>query len=229
MKMNQSDVKFYQNNPCLIIRDVNELFCEIQLNTHFAANIEAEYYCTPSECRSPMSSGEAAEEEYEQAQAIISDIQEEEHSIICMVEKRLLHDAPIEATSIISLQKEIDKQKDEFFATKELHEEWRLASKSLKSQVEVLQHEIEVLQLAREAESNIRDTAKAGLNKLSIRFSKMVVDIDKYQFKNKQVSMGTYNELENRSCKLAALEKGGVDNWEWYEDSLKNAGLMDND
>ena len=81
LTLNQSDVKFYQNNPCLIIRDVNELFCEIQLNTHFAANIEAEYYCTPSECRSPMSSGEAAEEEYEQAQAIISDIQEEEHSM----------------------------------------------------------------------------------------------------------------------------------------------------
>ena len=109
--MESKEIKFYQNNPCLIIRDVNELFCEIQLNTHFAANIEAEHYCTPSECRSPMSSGEAAQEEYDQAQAILEDIQDEEHSIICMIEKRLLHDAPIEANTINSLTRHIDDQK----------------------------------------------------------------------------------------------------------------------
>jgi len=53
--VSDKQIKFYMNNPCVIIRDINEEFCEIQLNTHFAANIEAENYCTPSECRSPMS------------------------------------------------------------------------------------------------------------------------------------------------------------------------------
>lgn len=28
-------------------------------------------------------------------------------------------------------------------------------------------------------------------------------------------------ELEKRDEKLSALESGGVDNWEWYEDSLE--------
>lgn len=222
-----TDVKFYQNNPCLIIRDVNELFCEIQLNTHFAANIEAEYYCTPSECRPPLSSNN--EEEYEQAQAIIEDIQNEEHSIICMVEKRLLHDSPIEANTINSLAKEIKRQSAEFTATKDLHEEWQASLKSLQSQAESLRVEISALELSREANENIRKTTKSGLNKMCLRFNKILVDIGKYERGSKQVSMGTYNELENRSCRLAALEKGGVDNWEWYEDSLKNAGLIDND
>jgi len=215
-------IKFYQNNPCLIIRDVNEAFCEIQLNTHFAANIEAEFYCTPSECMSPMSSGERAEEEYEQAQAIIEDIQSEEHSIICMVEKRLLHDKPVEATTIISLQKEIDKQKAEFLSTKELHDEWVNSSKVLKLKAESLQAEIKALELSREAELNLRDTAKNGVKKLSEQYSKLLVQIG---YGNTKITMHEYNELEKRDATLRALEAGGVDNWEWYSESLKNAGI----
>lgn len=223
--MNQADIKFYQNNPCLIVRDVNELFCEIQLNVHFAANMESEYYCTPSEFRSPMSSHDNGEEQ-EGIQAIIDDIQKEEHSIICMVEKRLLHDSPIEANTINSLAKEIKRQSAEFEATKDLHEEWQASLKSLKSQAESLRVEISALELSREANENLRKTTKSGLNKMCLRFNKILVDIGKYERGSKQVSMGTYNELENRSCRLAALEKGGVDNWEWYEESLKNAGLI---
>lgn len=30
-----------------------------------------------------------------------------------------------------------------------------------------------------------------------------------------------YNSLQRDSQKLAALEAGGVDNWEWYSESLK--------
>jgi len=221
------EIKFYQNNPCLIIRDVNEYFCEIQLNTHFAANIEAEYYCTPSECRAPLSGGEAVQEEYEQAQAIIEEIQSEEHSIICMVEKRLLHDEPIEANTINSLAKEIKKQSEEFLLTKELHKEWQESLQSLQSKAKSLQVEISALELSREANENLRNTTKSGLNKMCLRFNKILVDIGKYERGSKQVTMGAYNALENRSCTLAALEKGGVDNWEWYEESLKNAGLKD--
>jgi hypothetical protein len=215
-------IKFYQNNPCLIIRDVNEVFCEIQLNTHFAANIEAEYYCTPAECFSPMSSGERAQEEYDQAQSIIDDIQSEEHSIICMVEKRLLHDAPIEANTINSLQREIDKQKAEFLSTKELHEEWVNSSKVLKLKAESLQAEIKALELSREAELKLRDTAKDGVKKLSDQYSKLLVQIG---YGNTKISMHEYNELEKRDAILRALEAGGVDNWDWYDESLKNANL----
>jgi len=220
----KTEIKFYQNNPCLIIRDVNEAFCEIQLNTHFAANIEAEYYCTPSECRAPLSGGEAAREEYDQAQAIIEDIQSEEHSIICMVEKRLLHDKPVEANTIIGLQRDIEKQKAEFLSTKELHEEWRASSKALKLQSESLQAEINSLKLSREAELNLRDTAKAGVKKLSDQYNKLLVQIG---YGNTKISMHEYNELEKRDATLRALEAGGVDNWEWYGESLKKAKLIE--
>lgn len=36
-------------------------------------------------------------------------------------------------------------------------------------------------------------------------------------------------EVQARLNKLNALEAGGVDNWEWYEQSLEDAGLLDED
>jgi ferritin len=32
-------------------------------------------------------------------------------------------------------------------------------------------------------------------------------------------------ELDERDAVLTALEAGGVDNWEWYDASLEDAGL----
>lgn len=216
-------IKFYQNNPCVIIRDVNELFVEIQLNTHFAANIEAAHYCTPSECRAPMSGGEAAQEEYDQAQSIIEDIQDEEHSIICMVEKRLLHDSPIEANTINSLQKEIDKQKAELSTIKDLHAEWSKSVSGLKLSEKALKLEVAALNLSLEALTNIRRDSQNCVEKLSVTRDQILIQIGAF---GPRITTGEFNALEKRDAILTALDAGGVDNWDWYSESLKNAGLV---
>lgn len=38
-----------------------------------------------------------------------------------------------------------------------------------------------------------------------------------------------YEALKRDSMILAALEAGGVDNWEWYSESLKDAGVFEDD
>lgn len=38
-----------------------------------------------------------------------------------------------------------------------------------------------------------------------------------------------FGYFERRSCMLAALEDGGVDNWEWYSESLREAGFFDDE
>jgi hypothetical protein len=38
-----------------------------------------------------------------------------------------------------------------------------------------------------------------------------------------------YAALQRDSAILAALHAGGVDNWEWYGDSLRDAGLCEED
>ena len=39
------------------------------------------------------------------------------------------------------------------------------------------------------------------------------------------ISLRRYNELIEYEKELNALWAGGVDNWEWYHESLKQAGL----
>lgn len=40
--------------------------------------------------------------------------------------------------------------------------------------------------------------------------------------KNQMIIINYISNLENRDAILCALEAGGVDNWEWYEESLKD-------
>jgi hypothetical protein len=38
-----------------------------------------------------------------------------------------------------------------------------------------------------------------------------------------------YAELQDAKQKLQCLEAGGVDNWEWYGESLQDCGFFDED
>ncbi|UEP18968.1 hypothetical protein [Klebsiella phage vB_Kp_IME531] len=46
---------------------------------------------------------------------------------------------------------------------------------------------------------------------------------------NVTISEARLKYLESRDEILSALEAGGVDNWEWYSESLQEAGLLDDD
>lgn len=46
---------------------------------------------------------------------------------------------------------------------------------------------------------------------------------------NVTISEARLKYLESRDEILSALECGGVDNWEWYSESLRDAGLLDDD
>ena len=43
------------------------------------------------------------------------------------------------------------------------------------------------------------------------------------------LSADRYEYLQKRDDILSALEAGGVDNWDWYYESLKEAGLVGNE
>lgn len=46
---------------------------------------------------------------------------------------------------------------------------------------------------------------------------------------NRAISEERYSELLDSEKKLNALEAGGVDNWEWYSESLQQAGYWDDE
>ncbi|WPM81364.1 hypothetical protein R5W60_06730 [Brucella pseudintermedia] len=41
------------------------------------------------------------------------------------------------------------------------------------------------------------------------------------------ITKSEYESLLDSSRKLNCLENGGVDNWEWYHESLKEGGYFD--
>lgn len=43
------------------------------------------------------------------------------------------------------------------------------------------------------------------------------------------ISAKEFRLLNNRSKELLALEAGGVDNWEYYSDALRDGGCFDED
>lgn len=46
---------------------------------------------------------------------------------------------------------------------------------------------------------------------------------------NVTISESRLKYLESRDEILSALEVGGVDNWEWYSESLQEAGLLEDE
>ncbi len=43
------------------------------------------------------------------------------------------------------------------------------------------------------------------------------------------ISKEAYDKLVRSEKELYALYAGGVDNWEWYSESLQEAGLLDDE
>ncbi len=91
-----------------------------------------------------------------------------------------------------------------------------MADEKLKLLKEVLMPEKNALELAIErADGDVLyalETALAALPEGTVRISKE-----------------RFEELCDAESELNALHNGGVDNWEWYHESLKNAGLLDDD
>lgn len=216
-------VYFYQNNPCIIIRSVGKDFAEVRLSHHFAGDMELTGQCEDCNVGDSDNKLSCTCDEHSW---IIEEIQEEENLLIVMVEKRLLTDQPIEYLTIIDLKKQIRKESDSLNKTKELHEEWRLSLLTNQSKVDSLKSEIAALKLSVEANRNIKDQSEKGLDLLTDKYNSMIVYIGKYSKQSHSITMGEYDNLIKRIELLQALEAGGVDNWEWFDESRKNAGLV---
>lgn len=208
-------VYFYQNNPCVIIRDINEEFAEIRLSHHFASDMELTGHCEGCCVGDSDNKLSCTCDEYSW---IIEEVQNEENLLLVIAEKRLLTDIPVEHVDILTLVKERKRWQERLLKTKELHEEWRLALNAKQAKAASLAHEIESLKLDVDANKGLREQSESGLEGLTNEYNKIVVAIG---YGSQKITTGEYDELLKRDEILTALEAGGVDNWEWYSESLK--------
>ena len=215
-------VYFYQNNPCVIVREVNDDFVEVQISHHFTADMELTGHCQGCCVGDSDNKLSCTCDEFSW---IIEEFQNEENKIIAMVERRLLLDNPIEQKSIEKLNKLINDKKSELENIKGIHKEWELSLKSIKENVKSLSLNCESLKLQMSGLNNINAEMIESNEKLSEQRDSILVSITEYGVEKRKVALGEIERLEKTERKMQALEAGGVDNWEWYSESLKNAGL----
>jgi len=207
-------VYFYQNNPCIIIRDVNEEFAEIRLSHHFAGDMELTGQCMGCNVGDSDNKLSCTCDEHSW---IIEEVQEEENLLLVMCEKRLLSEIPVEHMDISALAQERKRWQERLAKTKDLHEEWRLDLNVKKSKSESLKLEIDALKKDVEANRVIRQQSEKGIDDLTQEYNKIIVTIG---YGQKQITMKEYDRLLKRDETLSKLEAGGVDNWEWYDESI---------
>lgn len=217
-------VFFYQNNPCVIIRDINEDFAEVQISHHFAEGMELTGHCQGCCVGDSDNKLSCTCDEFSW---IIEEFQSEENKIIAMVEKRLLLDHPIEKASIDRIDKDINERKKQLQKVKELHEEWQISLKSIKQKHEALLLQTKSLELKLSGLNNLTNEMIESNDRLEKKRESILVEIDDYSIVKKSIPLKELTSLRVAADKLEALEIGGVDNWEWYDESLKKAGLVE--
>lgn len=208
-------VYFYQNNPCAIVRDINEEFAEIRLSHHFAGDMELTGQCEGCCVGDSDNKLSCTCDEHSW---IIDEVQNEENLLLVVVEKRLLVDHPIEHIDILALVKERKRWQERLLKTKELHEEWRLALNAKQAKTESLKREIKSLKESVKANEGLRGESERGLDALTDKYNKIIVSIG---YGDQRITNKEYDDLLKRDKILTALEAGGVDNWQWYDESLK--------
>ena len=134
-------IKYYMNNPCLVVRAITDKMVEIQLNTHFAESVEGSQWCDGCHLGGTVSH---TCEEYDN---VIDIIRDEEHSIFCIVEARLLHDEPIEIVQYSCILEKIEDLKTELKERQELQKEWTADMFRRKELLKSISSEIEAMKI----------------------------------------------------------------------------------
>lgn len=210
---------FYQNNPCVVIREVNEDFAEIAISHKFAQNMETHGHCQGCLVGDSDNKLSCTCDDFSW---IIEEFQEEENKLVCMVERRLLLDKPIEQAYIEKLQSEISSEKENLRKIKDLHSEWSQSLASKKKEIDLIKEEINLLDGKKSYAQSELERVSIGLGEKVRMRDSIVVEIESYSFRNKKIDNSKYKELLKKEKILDALMSGGVDNWEWYHESTKD-------
>ena len=212
----KNEVKFYMNNPCIVIRDINGEFSEVKLKPQYAAEMDGSMWC--EECLVGSSDSTPHAHTCEEYQDVIDAINESEASIIVIVENRLLYDKPIEVASINDLQNKIGKLKAEYQAYDKRLIQAKTEEQEAISNKAGIKNRIKMLELRKENLERTEAAIEARITKAEDKL-KYIESGSKEETKL-SVSYKALKRYIEDSMKLEALEVAGVDNWVGYEDAM---------
>ena len=210
-------IYFYQNNPCTIINKINDEFCEVAISHKYGSEMELMCQgCAVGDSDNKLSCT-CSEHEW-----IVEQLQDEEHLSLVIVRSIYLREDPVEYFDILSLKKIKEEERVKINDIKLIHKEWEDSIKEKKLSVDALTKESEAICLHIESAKLKEVRLIESIESLSEELKTVNVKI---KSTDDVISINDYESLERDSEKLRALEAGGVDNWTWYDESMKNAGL----
>lgn len=208
-------VKYYMNNPCEVIRVISDDFVEIKVYPKFVDDdFNGAGWCT--ECTAGFGYSRHTCREY---QDVIDYIVDYGQSMIVVAESRLVHDAPIEFKQWNSLRSSIKSKSQELSSIND-------SICSGKKDVSWMsQYCVDLKEELQDIKDDI-STSSERLNELRQKERELERSLGKAEssvYLGSVVASMSVDELKGlieAKIILDSLKNGGVDNWEWYSESM---------
>lgn len=219
-----SDIKFYNNNPCKVLRKVSEDFSEIVVFPHVQdIELQGSDWCTACQVGGLDGAYPSHEcEAYQEVVDVVNSLREEE-GVVVIADNRLIQDEMVEWKTWNIIKKRCQEMTD-------LHNETRRQRSDLLIEKHRLEESVKTLKGDTELLASTNDNIIENINKSwydyqiakdvlqNIKDKQSTITLDS-NFKV-DLSLETLRRLVRDSIKLEQLENGGVDNWEWYSESV---------
>lgn len=219
-----SEIKYYNNNPCRVLREVGEGFSEVVVFPHVQdLDMDGGDWCIA--CQVGGMDGAYPShtcEPYQEVIDVVNSLREEE-GVVIIADNRLIQEEMVEWKTWHLVKKRCVEMAELHNETRRQRSDALIETHRLKESVKTLQEEVTLLEDTKE---NLLTKVNDTFDKYDIVKSKLPFAQDKQtsvtldsNFKV-DLSLDTLRSLIESSIKLEQLENGGVDNWEWYGESV---------
>lgn len=226
----QNTIKYYNNRPVLVLQkhesvDFYQILVDIEIQDidldHIAESFRGCDACMVGH-KSTCYCDESVAKAYDVVERIIEDYKIKDSQLFYVPAKDL-KDVPFEWKENKGLVDKIKGNKDVLNGlidivaeNKSLIKEQEKHLQKNKDEITRCDNIVENRKSLTEIVIKDYDKLKSDIKELESQKNLIVVGSDV------EIDYSEYEKLLKRDEKLTALENGGVDNWEWYSESLKN-------
>lgn len=209
------NVKYYMNNPCEIVRVISDEFVEIKVYPKFVDDdFNGSGWCT--ECTAGSGYSRHTCREY---QDVIDYIVDYGQSMIVVAESRLVQDTPIEFKQWNSLRNSIKSKSLELSEINESISSGKREVSWMSQYCVDLKEELQDLKGRISISSEKINELSSKESDLERRLGKVCASINLGAIVA-SMSIDELKGLVEAKVILDSLKRGGVDNWEWYSESM---------
>ena len=217
-------LKYYNNNPCKVLREVGEGFSEVVVYPHVQdLDMNGGEWCTA--CQLGSMDGAHPSHTCDPYQEVIEAIndQREDEGVVVIVDNRLLHNEMIEWRTWKNIKSKCEELTEYYNETNKKRTQLLIEKDTIENSIKTLKEDESLLHQTVESLLSKVDHNYEEYNKVSDKLINKKDKLASVTLDSKFTVDITLKELKGLiedSVTLSQLEDGGVDNWEWYSDSL---------